>query len=320
MVNTAVLFETFARPQYARQVFEQIKKAQPKKFYFYCNKARADRPEEIKDNEEIRSWVREVDWDCELHTFFRDEYVDVYVSTFGAIDWVFKNEEQAIILEDDCVPTQAFFAYCEHFLDKYRNDKRISVISGDNYVEGLDFEGADHIITSNFFMFGWASWRDRWINADFNIDVKRVIEDDLIFEKYFVDDKKKVIFWKSYYKEIYHFLEDTHCWDYMFSLDCVRNKAYVVAPIKHLVQNVGILGTHAQGKESAVNRSVNTKDCCYPFSNIPVYITPHKIYDELSFNILFNHPFSAKNRIKNFLRSIVRPIKKNIKVFFVSQM
>lgn len=29
----------------------------------------------------------EVDWDCELH-FFREEYVDVYTSVRGAMDWV----------------------------------------------------------------------------------------------------------------------------------------------------------------------------------------------------------------------------------------
>lgn len=41
--------------------------------------------------------------------FFREEYVDVYTSVRGAMDWVFDNEEQAIILEDDCVPSVAFF-------------------------------------------------------------------------------------------------------------------------------------------------------------------------------------------------------------------
>ena len=68
-MDTAVLFETFARPQYARQVFDQIKKAKPKKLYFYSNKARVDRPDEVRNNEEIRSWVKEVDWDCELTLF-----------------------------------------------------------------------------------------------------------------------------------------------------------------------------------------------------------------------------------------------------------
>ena len=56
-MDTAVLFETFARPQYARQVFDQIKKAKPKKLYFYSNKARVDRPDEVRNNEEIRMWM-----------------------------------------------------------------------------------------------------------------------------------------------------------------------------------------------------------------------------------------------------------------------
>lgn len=97
-MDTAVLFETFARPQYARQVFDQIKKAKPKKLYFYSNKARVDRPDEVRNNEEIRSWVKEVDWDCELHTFFREEYVDVYTSVRGAMDWVFAMERRARLL------------------------------------------------------------------------------------------------------------------------------------------------------------------------------------------------------------------------------
>jgi hypothetical protein len=92
-----------------RQGKDQIKKAKPKKLYFYSNKARVDRPDEVRNNEEIRSWVKEIDWDCELHTFFREEYVDVYTSVQGAMDWVFENEEQAIVLEDDCVPSVAFF-------------------------------------------------------------------------------------------------------------------------------------------------------------------------------------------------------------------
>ena len=100
MVNTPILFETFARVEYARKVWEAIKQAQPKKLYFYSNKGRIDRRGEIDKNNEIRSWINEIDWDCELHTWFRDECVDVYTSLRGAINWLFNNEEEGIILED----------------------------------------------------------------------------------------------------------------------------------------------------------------------------------------------------------------------------
>ena len=39
----------------------------------------------------------------------------------------------------------------------------------------------------------------------------------------------------------------------------------------------------------------------------------NKVYDELSFNILFNYPFSLKSRVKRFLSPVVRPIKGMLK-------
>ena len=51
-----------------------------------------------------------VDWDCELHTFSVKSMWMFILRFIGAMDWVFDNEEQAIILEDDCVPSVAFLS------------------------------------------------------------------------------------------------------------------------------------------------------------------------------------------------------------------
>ena len=89
MVNHPVLFETFVRVETARQVWEQIKKAQPSKLYFYSNKGRAEIPGEIERNNQIRSFIDEIDWECDLHTFFREECVDVYSSFMSSKKWIF---------------------------------------------------------------------------------------------------------------------------------------------------------------------------------------------------------------------------------------
>lgn len=242
-MNTAVLFETFARPQYARQVFDQIKKAKPKKLYFYSNKARMDRPDEVRNNEEIRSWVKEVDWDCELHTFFREEYVDVYTSVRGAMDWVFDNEEQAIILEDDCVPSVAFFEYCDFFLDKYKEDKSIGFISGANYLKSyVPEKEIDHIYCNLFCFYGFATWKDRWKTLDFNITCEEFIEKSYINRYY--RGKKESIIMAQYFMGVDDFVKRTHCWDYIFNLNSFKNDWYGVYPIVNLVMNIGACGVH----------------------------------------------------------------------------
>lgn len=265
MVNSAVLFETFARPVYARQVFDQIKKAQPKKLYFYSNKARIGYPEEMKNNEEIRSWVKEIDWDCELHTFFSDEYVDIYVSTLGSKDWVFKNEEEAIVLEDDSIPSIAFFEYCDFFLNKYRDDKNVGFISGANYAKNYKIKNdVDHIYSDMFYFYGFATWRDRWQNINVNITSQEVISQGL-FENYFYT-RRAALFFQDRFDKLADFIDRTHCWDYVFMLNCIKDKSYGVYPIVNLVKNIGVVGTHSDSSILRLSNNVYQNDF-YPFTS-----------------------------------------------------
>lgn len=307
MVNTPVLFETFARPQYARQVFDAIKANKPKKLYFYSNKARADRPEEIKNNEVIRSWAKEVDWDCELHTFFREEYVDVYTSLNGALDWVFKNEPEAIILEDDCVPTSAFFSFCDQMVEKFRDEKNVWCISGDNY---LDYkpEGADFFFSQYHFMFGWASWRDRWEQIIWdNLDIASFIRENVLAGRF-----KTNMQLKKRYKELSYIKEkvdSTHCWDYAFGFAIDLNKGVTVHPKEHLVTCVGMLGAHSQLVEKSMfDIEANPSSSTYLISLDNKLIAPDKQYDYLFFK-KFERYQSLTSRIRRF-------IKREIKRFF----
>ena len=43
---------------------------------------------------------------------------------YTGFSWVFEKEEQAIILEDDCIPNLDFFRYCDEMLEKYKDDER----------------------------------------------------------------------------------------------------------------------------------------------------------------------------------------------------
>jgi hypothetical protein len=56
------------------------------------------------------------------------------------LSWSFDLVEQAIILEDDCIPSSSFFPFCEELLQKYRDDKRVGLIGGANFqLAGTDF-------------------------------------------------------------------------------------------------------------------------------------------------------------------------------------
>ena len=279
MVKNPVLFETYIRVDTARKVWEQIKVAQPLKLYFYSNKALISKSDDVRKNNEIRSWVKEVDWPCEVHTFFREEQVDQYTSLLGSKQWLFENEETGIILEDDCVPSMGFFEYCDHFLEVYKDEKKISFISGNNYSVGYTpKEGINHIISRSQVHFGWCTWKDRFDAIDFNLKPSDVIKEDA-FHKYY---NHFYISWyyKLFFNRLENFISSTKCWDYVWTLNCVRNQWYVVTPIFNLVQNIGLFGEHANGGDSLMFKLSSNESKKYKlYKSCKLDIRPDDDYD-----------------------------------------
>jgi len=242
MVETPVLFITFVRPDYARQTWEGIKAAQPKTLYFYSNKGRAEKKGEVERNNEIRAYINEIDWDCDLHTWFRDECVNVYDSLRGAITWLFDNEEQGIILEEDCVPTKAFFSFCDQMIEKFKNEKKVWYVSGDNFYN-LNPSGYDYIFSRYYWLYGWASWRDRWQSIDWKCQsADRIIKEKVYNQLY--KTKRQGRNRKFQIINTVDMVKQTKCWDYAFGYTIDQNLGFGVFPTHQLIHNIGLAGQH----------------------------------------------------------------------------
>lgn len=305
MVSTPVLFQTFVRVDYARQVWESIKKAQPKKLYFYSNKGREDRPGEVDNNNKIREWINEVDWDCELHTWFREECVDVYTSLKGAVDWLFNNEEEGIILEDDIVPTQAFFSFCDQMVNRFRNEKNVWYCSGDNFYN-LNPSGYDYIFSRYHWMYGWATWRDRWQKIrwdDFKIN--ELLSSRLPYHLYESSEQARRRI--NQIKDFADFLKQTKDWDYAFGITIDQNLGFGVFPKEHLIHNIGISGVnHSQGEVSFVNIEPKVNSDHYLIKNEPPFVCCDFDFDYQYYKIKKRERYTLKNIIK----SVIFRIKK----------
>lgn len=241
--DVAVLLIAFSRIDYARKTFEAIKKAKPAKFYFYTNKGREDHPEECEKNEIVKQLAKEVDWPCEFKTWFRDEPINVLDSIRLAIDWVFQNEEMAIIMEEDSVGAPSWFDFASDMLVKYKNDRRVWMIGGSNYAEDYNPKGYSYHFSRDFFINGWASWRDRWYQVPWgHLDYKRIINSGVI-DSYYPSKKER----KFHTERLLTYgdeLEVNQCWDYAFWYTAVENFAFSIIPYRHLVQNIGVKGEH----------------------------------------------------------------------------
>ena len=276
-LNTPVLFLVFNRPETTKLVFEEIKKAKPPRLYIAADGPRGDKSGEAEKVKQVREYVMgNVDWDCELRTLFRDENLGCKYAVSSAIDWFFENEEMGIILEDDCLPSQSFFWFCEELLERYKDDERIFIISGYNKQSTWNDEKYDYFFSHFGGIWGWASWRRAWNHYDINMpDIQEFIDighfENLLGNKVGIARKKDIL-------NVIREKIDT--WDYQWGYARHKNSAMACVPSKSLIENIGF-GSDSTHTNGVNNDGVTKHDISFPLDKNN-FIVADSVYDENS--------------------------------------
>ncbi len=248
MFNTPILFLIFNRPNTTKAVFESIRAVKPLRLYVAADGARTDKVGEGLLVQETRAILNDIDWDCEVKTLFRTENLGCKIAVSSAIDWFFENEEQGIILEDDCLPDLSFYSYCEELLELYKSNPKILHIGGVNFQNGRKRGNASYYFTSYNHVWGWASWRRAWYYYDVNL--KNVEEFEL---KKLLDTKLSCKRERRYWKYIYNMviLGKIGTWDYQWLFSIWFNDGVCISPNVNLIKNIGFnnVGTHTVGDD-----------------------------------------------------------------------
>ena len=127
MLQTPVVFLIFNRPDTTQRVFSAIAKAKPDTLLVVADGPRPDHPEDVEKCAAAQEVVDRVDWSCDLRRNYAEVNLGCRNRVSSGLDWVFENVDEAIVLEDDCLPHPTFFQFCEELLHRYRHDERIAL-------------------------------------------------------------------------------------------------------------------------------------------------------------------------------------------------
>lgn len=300
-LDTAILFLIFNRLDTTKKVFNEIKKVKPKKLYIASDGARIEREFENDKVQLIRQFVlNNIDWECSVKTRFRDKNLGCKVAVSDAIDWFFSCEESGIILEDDCLPSQSFFWYCQELLEKYKDENNIFMISGDNF-QNNNTRGTGSYYFSNFpHIWGWATWRRSWDLYDVDFINHNKLNDIKYPDIIYTNPK-----YKHFWYRIYNLMKTVNTWDYQLSFTMFKYNKLCIIPNINLITNIGFgnEATHTNDENDVVaNLEKYEFDSLVHPSKIEVNIEA----DMYSANRFFNYEkpkLSARiiNKIKNLI-------------------
>ncbi|MFT4802822.1 MAG: hypothetical protein ACI9YE_000008 [Psychroserpens sp.] len=302
-LNMAVLFLVFNRLDTTKQVFEAIRQAKPPRLYVAADGAREFKEGETEKVQSVREYIlKNIDWECEVKTLFREQNLGCKYAVSGSIDWFFENEEQGIILEDDCLPSQSFFWFCEELLEIYKDDMRVWKISGDNFQNNLVRGDGDYYFSKFIHIWGWASWASRWKYYDVNM---------LSFESFKASNQVSNIFRKKniqkYWSDIFLTVAvgDIDTWDYQWAYTVLVNNGLTILPNKNLISNIGF------GSEATHTTNLDSEHSKLPMHdmNFPLIHPSFMIQDVIADEFTESKMFEKNNiflRIKNRILRIFK--------------
>ena len=231
LVDIPVLILFFNRPQQLGQVFAQVRKARPSRLFLY-----QDGPRSEKDMPGImacREVVSQVDWECQVETLYQEKNYGCDPSEYISQKWAFSHVDKCVVLEDD--------------------DERITLISGFNVEEQTTDAEGDYFFTTNFSIWGWASWRrviDQWDEHYTWLDNPVAVHqlEELISERGYRDDflpmcRKHREQGKAFYETIF--------WSHM-----LLSNGLAIVPCKNMINNLGATAdsTHFGGSLQTMPR------------------------------------------------------------------
>ena len=165
-LETPVALMVFNRPEATRRVFAAVAAARPNHLLVVADGPRPDRKGERQLCDEVRKIVSAVDWPCKVETSFSEENLGCRRRIISGLDWVFSLVEEAIILEDDCLPDPTFFPYCTELLERYRDCDQVGIIGGFNPLPQSFPLPYSYYFTRQVLIWGWATWRRTWQKYD----------------------------------------------------------------------------------------------------------------------------------------------------------
>jgi len=231
-----VVYILYNRPDTVRNTFASIRSVKPKTLFLI-----ADGPKDDFDAlkvTEARKEVEYIDWECSVTRLYASTNMGCANRITSGLTTVFEQVDSAIILEDDILPSEAFFHYAQHMLIRYADDPGVMMISGWNALVSHNSGQCDAFLSKTCSSWGWATWKSAWECFRMIPGLSQLSDLDQESQLRLNHDDD---FWVSHtlFKLRERVWERYDAWDYQWVFSIYEHRGFCVTPSHNLCRNIG---------------------------------------------------------------------------------
>lgn len=304
-MNTPVVFLVFNRPELTARVFARIRQAQPEILFIIADGPRAGRIGEVEKCAEVRRLISAgIDWPCRVVWECSDVNLGCARRVSSGLNVAFAQVEEAIILEDDCLPDPTFFRFCEELLVRYRDEQKVAQIAGCSFQDPMTAPKNPSYYFSRYpHCWGWATWRRAWLHYDHKMQGWNGGGKNSWLTSIFNCQAERR-WWTYNFNRTAAGVTDS--WAFRWTVTVYSNGWFGILPYQNLVSNIGFGadGTHTAEIDHSLS-SIREVGLGFPLHH-PAALRRDERADEYTSLHCFRMPGIARRVFSRFRRLSLR--------------
>lgn len=172
-MNTApILLFTYKRLATLKQAVAALKKnylAGSSDLFIFSDAAKKETDKDIVA--EVRSYLKTISGFRSVQIIERESNFGLAKSIISGTSWVLSTYDKVIVLEDDLITTPNFLTFMNAALERYKTETNVFSISGYSFnlkSPQLHYDD-DAYFLNRGWSWGWATWKNRWKDVDWEM-------------------------------------------------------------------------------------------------------------------------------------------------------
>lgn len=229
-------------------------------------------------------------------------------SIIEGVSDVINHYGKIIVLEDDLIVSQNFLAFMNAALDFYEQNSKVFSVSGFGLKVALPKNyDYDVYFTPRGLSWGWATWKDRWANVDWEVkDFEKLKKDKKARRKFALGGTDLFPMIK---KQMEHNIDS---WAIRWFYSQFSTGQLTVFPVLSKVKNIGFdvdaTHTNAYNRYEILFDSSNQQNCIFKSDVIinPLILGSFQSYYGIFQRIFYGRIISPFYKLKRFFFKIIK--------------
>jgi hypothetical protein len=248
--SPSVLIIAYRRAKNVAKILDLCERAIIRNIYVIVDVPKGNSPEAWRDHNMVLEVIKSFEKSSGISVKKKvaDSNQGCALTVLLGCDWALTTSKSLIVIEDDCIPSLAFFLFCNSQLPLLESNEDLWIVCGTQFAPSK-VVGESPCYSKFALTWGWATTQEKWKEMRESF-VKPA--SFLKFKEFFTFSPEKV-FWKAGARRALEGYTDV--WDTILVDSLKSKKKFALLPPVNLVSNLGNdqVSTHVESNSSWTN-------------------------------------------------------------------